>query len=236
MQYLHCIPTIDVRRSFVLAKKSHSRASWRSVRRCRIRSKYSETVFPLVGGVVVVEAVGGAVDAVSPAAGAGPIGNRDGRDDSVGSGGSLTVPVTSGRPGSVLGAPLLLSSSARRTLIGDARDAARRSLAANSVEVSMGGELAMVTVTVRGRCSFVRVSVPIGLSHLVSPRDSLLGSAGRTWARSLETPRSLPQLRGLPVSLVLVPRLSPSRWRRYHWCSSLQRGQSRRPVPGRTQL
>ena len=209
----------------------------------------------------MVEAVGGAVDACGPAAGAGPIVSRDGCDASLGTGGSLKVPVTSGGPGSVLGAPLLLPSSTRGPLLCDVRCAARRSLAANSVEVSMGvGGLAMVTVTVRGRCSFVRVSrrlpsrlvdktaersleasrrpsgvrhraVPIGLSRLVSPRDSLLGSAGRTWARSLETPGSLPRLRGLPASLVLVPRLSPSRWRRYHWCSSLQRGQSRRSWP-----
>ena len=127
------------------------------------------------------------------------------------------------------------------------------------------GGLAMVTVAVRGRCLFVRVSrrlpswlvdktakrsleathrpsgvrrraVPIGLSRLVSPRDSLLSSAGRTWAHSLETPRSHPRLRDLPASLVLVPRLSPSRWRRYHWCSTLQLGQSRRSVPGQPQL
>ena len=62
---------------------------------------------------MVVEAVGGAVNAVGPAAGAGPIVNRDGRDASVGSRGSLTVSVTSGGPGSVLGALLLLPSSAR---------------------------------------------------------------------------------------------------------------------------
>ena len=51
---------------------------------------------PLVGGVVVVAAVDGAVDAVGPAAGAGPIVNRDGRNASVGSGRSPTVPVTLG--------------------------------------------------------------------------------------------------------------------------------------------
>ena len=44
----------------------------------------------------MVEAVGGAVDAVGPAAGAGRIANRDGHDSSVGSGGLLTVPETSG--------------------------------------------------------------------------------------------------------------------------------------------
>ena len=77
---------------------------------------------PLVGEVVVVEAVGRAVDA----AGAGPIVNRDGRDASVGRGGSLTVPVTSGGSGSVLGAPLLFPPSARVPLLGNARCEARR--------------------------------------------------------------------------------------------------------------
>ena len=214
MPYLHSIPTRDIWRSFVLAKKSHSRASWRSVGRCRIRSKYFETVSSLVGGVVVVEAVGGAVDAVGPVAGAGPIVNRDGRDASVGSSGSLTVPVTSGAPGSVLEGPLLLPSSVRGPLLGDARGAARRSLAVNSVEVSMG------VGGSRLQCG--------GVAH------SLGGLIAFPFGSSKKQPSA--PLRGLPASLVLEPRLSPSHWRRYHWCSSLQRGLSRRSEPGQPQL